>query len=77
MVAGDRGFEGSAHRSRPSPARGYCWGSIPRIPEVALDCRTEAEGTEGLQNPEVTLPAEGQVMRPKVTLLAECQVMRP
>jgi len=66
LVAGDRGFEDSARRGWPSPARGYCWGAPPRIPEVALDCRTKAEGTEGLQSPEVTLLAEGQVMRPKV-----------
>ena len=51
LVAGDRGFEGSARRSRPSPARGYCWGSLSRMPEVARNHRVGAEGTEGHRRP--------------------------
>jgi len=37
-----------------------CWGSPPRVPEVALDCRKEAEGTEGRQSPEATFQAKGK-----------------
>ena len=77
LVAGDTGFEGSACRSRPSPARGYCWGSPPRVPEVALDCRTEAEGTEG-HHPgrRSSDAAEGLRMKPKV-LEARRSLRRP